>query len=257
MQSIQNQTFPDWELLVIDDNSTDDTEKLIRQFYHDKRIKLVKNKHSHSAAGARKTGYELAQGEYIAYLDSDNTAAPEWLATVLDRIDRYPGAKFVFPAHNTQVLLWKDKKFHMLRESCGFPTLPDEVSVWQHKFEGDPNGLVHISSARDLIEGWDENLRSYEDYDYALQLLIAYPNGILFVPQALINYTRLYGESGLCSESTYDDILKSLIYIDDKYKSNSHWQNLSTFNDKIADYTQLRNKGYSPLQRVIEKYGIR
>lgn len=255
--SVQNQSFADWDLIIVDDNSSDDTEKLVRQFHQDNRIKLVKNRYSHSAAGARKTGCEHATGRYIAYLDSDNTANPDWLAVMFDRFRRYPKAMFAFPAHNTQMLFWDEKEYKLIMESAGFKELPTRKTLWQHDFEGDPNGLIHLREALSKIEGWDENLRSYEDYDYALQLSFAYPEGILFVPQVLINYARLYGEAGLCSDSTYDDIIKSLKYIDNKYKNHKDWQAHNSFGEKLKRYELLREQGYTPLKRVIEKFGIR
>jgi glycosyltransferase involved in cell wall biosynthesis len=102
--SVQAQSHSNWELIVVDDNSTDDTEKLMREFKSDARIKYVKNKFSHSPAGARKQGYQIATGEYIAYLDSDNTAYPTWLENVLLKFNTNDEISFIYSGINFKLL---------------------------------------------------------------------------------------------------------------------------------------------------------
>ncbi|WP_068537032.1 glycosyltransferase family 2 protein [Paenibacillus glacialis] len=76
IQSIQNQTYGNWELIIVDDGSTDQTEQLIQQYIEtDNRIKYIKNERSKGPAGTRNTGITSAKGSYIAFLDSDD----KWL----------------------------------------------------------------------------------------------------------------------------------------------------------------------------------
>jgi len=82
IKSVLNQTYQDFELIIIDDGSTDDTEDIIRQFQEkDKRIKYVKHDKNKGGSAARNTGIKAAKGEYIAFLDSDD----EWLLEKLKR----------------------------------------------------------------------------------------------------------------------------------------------------------------------------
>src|SRR5580704_19397684 len=71
IQSVQKQVYPYWELLIIDDGSTDDTEKVVAEFQQDPRILYEKRKNS-GANKARNYGLEKAKGDLIAYLDSDD-----------------------------------------------------------------------------------------------------------------------------------------------------------------------------------------
>lgn len=71
INSILKQTFTDFEIIVIDDNSTDDTVKIVEQ-YNDERICLIKNHRRKFAGGARNRGIRAAKGEYIVFLDSDD-----------------------------------------------------------------------------------------------------------------------------------------------------------------------------------------
>lgn len=71
VESVLRQTYPYFELLVIDDGSTDDTERIIRE-YGDKRIKYYKLLHNEGQSKARNIGMDLAQYEFLAFEDSDD-----------------------------------------------------------------------------------------------------------------------------------------------------------------------------------------
>jgi teichuronic acid biosynthesis glycosyltransferase TuaG len=73
IKSICSQTYKNWELLIIDDGSTDNSFNIIKKYTDEtKSIHLLYNKHSKGQAGARNTGIEFAKGQYIAFLDSDD-----------------------------------------------------------------------------------------------------------------------------------------------------------------------------------------
>lgn len=78
VESILNQTFSDFELIIVDDGSTDNTESVVRTF-RDPRIRYVKELHRGGAA-ARNTGIFISRGEFIAFQDSDDEWLPEKLA---------------------------------------------------------------------------------------------------------------------------------------------------------------------------------
>lgn len=81
IKSIINQTFKDWELLVVDDGSTDNTEQVIQPFLKDNRIKYIKKANS-GQADSLNFGSTHAHGEYLTFLDSDDEAYPNWLEVV-------------------------------------------------------------------------------------------------------------------------------------------------------------------------------
>ncbi|MFR4519076.1 MAG: glycosyltransferase family 2 protein [Fusobacterium sp.] len=71
IKSVLNQTYKNWEMIIVDDCSTDDTEKVVLKF-DDERIKYHKLKTNSGAAVARTTSMQLAKGSYMAFLDSDD-----------------------------------------------------------------------------------------------------------------------------------------------------------------------------------------
>lgn len=83
IQSVCSQTFPDWELILSDDGSTDDTLPLCGSFAQaDARIRVLNNPHG-GVSAARNTGLEAASGQYITFLDSDDFWEPDFLETAI------------------------------------------------------------------------------------------------------------------------------------------------------------------------------
>ena len=72
IQSVLNQTYKNWEMIIVDDCSTDDTEKVVKKFKDDKRIKYFKLKTNQGAAVARTEAMKKAKGDFMAFLDSDD-----------------------------------------------------------------------------------------------------------------------------------------------------------------------------------------
>ena len=73
IQSVQNQTISDWEMIIVDDGSTDNSVEIIQKIIaQDSRIKLIQKENGGSAS-ARNLALSIAQGEYIQFLDSDDT----------------------------------------------------------------------------------------------------------------------------------------------------------------------------------------
>ena len=80
IESILSQTFEDWELILIDDFSTDNGIQILKEYERiDSRIRLLKNDVNQGAAVTRNRGIDVAKGRYIAFLDSDDLWAPNKL----------------------------------------------------------------------------------------------------------------------------------------------------------------------------------
>lgn len=81
IRSCLAQTYPKIEIILVDDGSSDDLEAAIRPFADAGKVRLVKHAHNQGVSAARNTGVLAAEGDYVAFLDSDD----EWLPTKLER----------------------------------------------------------------------------------------------------------------------------------------------------------------------------
>jgi glycosyltransferase involved in cell wall biosynthesis len=87
IDSVLDQTYEDFEVLVVDDGSSDGTEAVLES-YDDNRVRPIYHETNQGANVARNTGLEYARGKYVAFLDSDDEWQPEKLDTQLDVLEK-------------------------------------------------------------------------------------------------------------------------------------------------------------------------
>ena len=95
IDSIRNQTFQDWEFLICDDGSTDQTWKILQAITaNDPRIRLLHYDHNRKAGYARNTCIKVARGNYIAVMDADDISAPDRLEKEYNYLEQHPETAF-------------------------------------------------------------------------------------------------------------------------------------------------------------------
>ncbi len=89
VESVRSQSFTDWEMIIVDDCSTDSTFRLATSLSEkDSRIKILQNEKNSGVAAARNKALDMASGEYIAFLDSDDLWLPEKLQKQIDFMEK-------------------------------------------------------------------------------------------------------------------------------------------------------------------------
>lgn len=177
IDSVLNQTYPNFELIIIDDCSTDQTVQVIES-YDDKRIKLLKNTQNAGVSKTRNIGLENATGQYIAYLDTDNTWDIRYLSAMhgavcsVDNPDCLYCGQIVFKG--------KEKQLHGVRFGMF------NKSLLLNRNYIDLNCFVHHKSTLQNIIGFDTQLSRYVDWDLMARLSEKY--NFYAVPVLLSNY---------------------------------------------------------------------
>jgi glycosyltransferase involved in cell wall biosynthesis len=208
IQSVLAQTEVKWELLVVDDGSTDDTQRLLEEF-PDPRIKTIVTQNQGPSA-ARNLGWRLTQAPFVAYLDSDNTWHPEFLNAMLEAIHSYPAKVLWYCGQHTT--MWQratDSAWTVEREQDDLRAQYSLEEALELK-GADTNCIVHTRPLLAEVGGWDEQCRWLEDWDFFTRCLIRYPTGLHWVPKILVEYRQVYGPGadGLCATTVQDPARK-------------------------------------------------
>ena len=88
IQSVQAQTYTNWEMIIVDDCSTDNTDDVVKPFLSDQRIKYLKNDKNSGAAVCRNRAIKEAKGKWMAFLDSDDLWMPEKLEKQIEFMEK-------------------------------------------------------------------------------------------------------------------------------------------------------------------------
>jgi len=165
LSSVVGQTYRDFEVLVVDNGSTEDTTSIISSFSDD-RIRLIHKPTNSSIVASLNLGLSLARGKYVARLDGDDAARPETLAVQVAWMDGHPGAGLV----GSWAML-HDLAHHEDR-ICAPPTRHEELVAYMHRENPfiQSSVLFRTGLARQL-GGYVDTYRWSEDY--ALWILMA------------------------------------------------------------------------------------
>ena len=167
IESVLRQTYPNWNLIVADDGSTDRSQEIIGAF-HDPRIQLVRRGQNGGNAAARNTGLDHATGDYIAFLDSDDTFEPTFLEKSLQNPDL--AGEVGFSWVGTQ-LVDIDGSVH--NKPCWQPSEKYWNNPYHFFYElhiGTGKGLVLRRECLDDGLRFDEQFRVAVDTDFLLRL---------------------------------------------------------------------------------------
>ncbi len=204
IDNVFQQTCKDFELIIVDDGSTDDTQSKLRQ-YGD-RIRVVTQANAGPAV-ARNHGVEVARGEIIAFQDSDDA----WKPTKLERqaaLLRKLGAGVPCCLCNADMSAFNDKVLTSFDHSLIRPK--DEEGLWLNVGEVLATRFVLFNqsvairrNAFEKVGGFDVALKYLEDYDLPLRLALEGPWA--FIGEPLVLYSG--PSAGSFSQKALDDLI--------------------------------------------------
>jgi glycosyltransferase involved in cell wall biosynthesis len=179
IRSVLGQTCQDWELIVVDDCSTDGTEQAVKGF-SDKRIKYIRHDRNRLGGAARNTGIRHAQGEYVAFLDSDDEWPPQKLQKELEVFrNSDPAVGLVYTG---TVILDETGRVLEILMATKSGWVYEELLVWN--FIGSCSRVTVKKQALERVAGFDETLVSHQDWD--LWLRVARVSRVAPVPNCLV-----------------------------------------------------------------------
>jgi glycosyltransferase involved in cell wall biosynthesis len=187
IKSVLAQTFHDYEIVVVNDGSTDETETVGLRYGEKIRYVYQENQ---GLAGARNSGIRAAKGVWIALLDSDDYWLPEFLERMMALIDKHPQAVVFYGAAQCV-----DEQGLPMKQVVGYRSV-ENGRLYHALLRANfiiPSTVVIKKKVIEQAGCFDQSLRSCEDWDLWLQLL---SEGKKFygVPDVLVQY-RIHGSS--------------------------------------------------------------
>lgn len=180
--SILNQTFRDFELIIIDDCSTDSVPEVIKKYQElDPRILAIRNETNSGVAVSRNKGIKLAKADYIAIMDSDDIAYPKRLEIQYNFIENNPDVALI--GCGTEII---DENGHFMKKRIGLID-PDEIKFRMLL----RNPFIHSSVfyRKKIFEESDGYNKEYEySEDYAFFSFLAGKYQLASIPEVLIKY---------------------------------------------------------------------
>ncbi len=179
VKSVLAQTYQDFEIIIIDDCSKDNTQEVVKNF-NDPRIRYIRHETNKGGNAARNTGIKAANGEFVAFLDSDD----EWLPTKFEkqmlrfndpRVGLVYCGQKCFNENNGRVFEF----FNQLREDIFYKMLVKN-------YVGSLSAVIVRFKNISQVGFMDEKLKSCQDWDLYIRLSQICQFG--FVDEMLVNY---------------------------------------------------------------------
>ena len=168
IESVLRQTYPHFEIIVVDDGSTDDTSEVAARYPH---VRCIRQKNQGQAA-ARNTGLRESSGSYLVFLDSDDRLLPHALEVGLQCLNDHPECAFVYGQR--QVIAFDESTMPPSQS----PAEQDQyLALLKRNHIDMPAMVMHRRATFDSIGGFNTSLRvkGSEDYDLYLRIARSFP----------------------------------------------------------------------------------
>lgn len=207
IKSVLNQTYSDWELIIVDDGSTDNSVEVIRDFCaKDERIKLYTHQDNKNK-GLVKTlqlGTSHAKGDWIAFLESDDIWTPNCLEKRANEINKNNDFSLIF---NTVQLTGEDKKIKKMQKVVNTTTkrlLKKSYPTNMFMDFGIDNQILTFSTVmfkKDILNTFEWNCTCDKVFDWWFYIHTAYKNNFYFLNESLTIW-RVHNDSYINQKST-------------------------------------------------------
>lgn len=184
IESIINQTFTDWELIIVDDHSdvVDNTEKIVSKFKNNKiNYFRLPDANGIGIASARNFGTMMAKGKYIAVTDSDDICYPDRLELTIQEFKKKK-TDLVY----SDIDMWYEDSGRVVKRSGNYSARVFDLNYFK-KFDFIPHPTVAYQRIVALDFPYNSYFRRAEDYDF-ISRLYKYGFKFSFIPKSLVKY---------------------------------------------------------------------
>jgi glycosyltransferase involved in cell wall biosynthesis len=187
IHSVLNQTFKDFELLIVDDASTDNTKDVVKQF-DDPRILFIAREENGGAAGARNTAISHASGKYVSLLDDDDEYLSDFLESTLHAFEG-SSEDIGFSWCGVRWMKDTEKGQEVIKDDLWQPKFRNRehayLSFLRHRRVGTNCGITIRRSVFESVGIFDELLNAgAEDTDFLIRLVRSYD--FIVIPRILL-----------------------------------------------------------------------
>jgi len=193
--SVLAQTYPTWELLAVDDGSDDETFDVLEAF-GDERIRCFRTPHGGLSA-ARNHGLSEASGDYVAYIDDDNTMHPEWLRSVVWAFTNWPQTDLLYGAMIIDGAEQSDEPGTRAMPWLWF--VPYDRDELAHHNPTDIGAIAHRAGLPEAV--FDKELDSLADWDLLLRVADTHDPLVLPIVAGTYSTTAPHRLSGSAREA--------------------------------------------------------
>jgi glycosyltransferase involved in cell wall biosynthesis len=213
LETVFQQTYPHYEIIVVDNCSTDNTEEVLQPAIRSGQIRFIKHDRNYERATSRNTGMENATGDFVTFLDSDDLMYTTALADAAEFIKENPGIKLF---HNLYQLVDADNR---VLYNFSFPPLDDPLrAITDGNFLSCIGDFIH----REIYERYrfDTNpiLTSAEDWDFWLRVVADYRPGRI----NKINHGIVHHSGRTIKHLDLEQLRGRLSYIVSKISADPH-----------------------------------
>jgi glycosyltransferase involved in cell wall biosynthesis len=163
IKSIKQQTYGNWELIIVDDNSRNSPDNILKPFLEDSRIKYLKHNENLGVAATFKTATDNSKGEIIGMLGADDALTPAALQIMVDAHKKYPSASLI-----NSDCYWCDEKLNVLEKYKHYRALKPNEQLIRNLTIGSFATFKKI--AYDKTDGFDPFFKKAVDHDIYLKL---------------------------------------------------------------------------------------
>ncbi len=233
INSVLAQTYENWEIIIVDDCSTDNTDEVVAQFLGDERIKYLKNEKNSGAAVSRNRALREAKGKWIAFLDSDDLWTPDKLEKQVDFMEKN-GYRFSYTNYSEI-----DEESKSLGRYVTGPKKISKTGMYNYcwpgcltiMYDAERVGLVQIEDIK-------------KNNDYAMWLKVCKKAKCYLLDENLASYRK---RKGSISNHSYKALIKW------HYKL---FREAEGKNPLVSSFNTCRNLGFGVIKKVkyVKKY---